>query len=84
MINNLMGESTYDVTYKIGKEKYSLTTSGRSQKEVRNDILTFCKVSGIKIHDLKIVISREDFKKNLLMYLDNDLNNERSDLYGQY
>ena len=69
MINKLIGESTYDVTYKIGKEKYSFTTMGKSQREVRNNILTFCKVSGLKIHDLKIIITREDFKKNLLNYM---------------
>ena len=69
MINKLIGKSTYDVTYKIGKEKYSFTTMGKSQKEVRDNILTFCKVSGLKIHDLKIIITREDFKKNLLNYM---------------
>ena len=41
MINKLIGKSTYDVTYKIGKEKYSFTTMGKSQREVRNNILTF-------------------------------------------
>lgn len=69
MINKLIGESTYEVTYKIGKEQYSFTTKGKSQREVRNNILTFFKISGIKIHDLKVVITKEDFKKNLLMYL---------------
>ena len=69
MINKLIGESTYEVTYKIGKEKYSFTTKGKSQREVRNNILTFFKISGIKIHDLKVIITKEDFKKNLLMYL---------------
>ena len=69
MINKLIGKSTYDVTYKIGKEKYSFTTMGKSSKEVRDNILTFCKVSGLKIHDLKIIITREDFKKNLLNYM---------------
>ena len=69
MINKLIGESTYEVTYKIGKEQYSFTTRGKSQREVRNNILTFFKISGIKIHDLKVIITKEDFKKNLLMYL---------------
>ncbi len=69
MINKLIGESTYEVTYKIGKEQYSFTTKGKSQREVRNNILTFFKISGIKIHDLKVIITKEDFKKNLLMYL---------------
>ena len=69
MINKLIGESTYDVTYKIGKEKYSFTTMGKSQREVRNNILTFCKISGLKVHDLKIIITKEDFKKNLLKYM---------------
>ena len=69
MINKLIGESTYEVTYRIGKEKFSFTTRGRSQREVRNNILTFFKISGIKIHDLKVIITKEDFKKNLLMYL---------------
>lgn len=69
MINKLIGESTYEVTYKIGKEKYSFTTMGKSPKEVRDNILTFCKVSGLKIYDLKIIITREDFKKNLLNYM---------------
>ena len=69
MINKLIGESTYEVTYRIGKEKYSFTTKGKSQREVRNNILTFFKISGIKIHDLKVIITKEDFKKNLLMYL---------------
>ena len=69
MINKLIGESTYEVTYKIGNEKYSFTTKGKSQREVRNNILTFFKISGIKIHDLKVIITKEDFKKNLLMYL---------------
>ena len=69
MINKLIGESTYEVTYKIGKEQYSLTTKGKSQREVRNNILTFFKISGIKVHDLKVIITKEDFKKNLLMYL---------------
>ena len=70
MINKLIGESTYEVTYKIGKEQYSFTTKGKSQREVRNNILTFCKVSGLKIHDLKINITIEDFKKNLLKYME--------------
>ena len=69
MINKLIGESTYEVTYKIGKEQYSFTTKGKSQREVRNNILTFFKISGIKIHDPKVIITKEDFKKNLLMYL---------------
>ena len=69
MINKLIGESTYEVTYIIGKEQYSFTTKGKSQREVRNNILTFFKISGIKIHDLKVIITKEDFKKNLLMYL---------------
>ena len=69
MINKLIGESTYEVTYKIGKEQYSFTTKGKSQREVRNNILTFFKISGIKIHDLKVIITKEDFKKNLLTYL---------------
>ena len=69
MINKLIGESTYEVTYKIGKEQYSFTTKGKSQREVRNNILTFFKISGIKVHDLKVIITKEDFKKNLLMYL---------------
>ena len=69
MINKLIGESTYEVTDKIGKEQYSFTTKGKSQREVRNNILTFFKISGIKIHDLKVIITKEDFKKNLLMYL---------------
>lgn len=69
MITKLIGKSTYDVTYKIGKEKYSFTTMGKSQREVRNNILTFCKVSGLKIHDLKIIITREDFKKILFNYM---------------
>ena len=69
MINKLIGESTYEVTYKIGKEQYLFTTKGKSQREVRNNILTFFKISGIKIHDLKVIITKEDFKKNLLMYL---------------
>lgn len=69
MITKLIGKSTYDVTYKIEKEKYSFTTMGKSQREVRNNILTFCKVSGLKIHDLKIIITREDFKKILLNYM---------------
>lgn len=69
MINKLIGESTYEVTYKIGKEQYSFTTKGKSQREVRNNILTFFKISGIKIRDLKVIITKEDFKKNLLMYL---------------
>ena len=69
MINKLIGESTYEVTYKIGKEQYSFTTKGKSQREVRNNILTFFKISGIKIHDLKVIITKEDFKKNLLLYL---------------
>jgi len=69
MINKLIGESTYEVTYKIGKEQYSFTTKGKSQREVRNNILTFFKISGIKIHELKVIITKEDFKKNLLMYL---------------
>ncbi len=69
MINKLIGESTYEVTYKIGKEQYSFTTKGKSQREVRNSILTFFKISGIKINDLKVIITKEDFKKNLLMYL---------------
>ena len=69
MINKLIGESTYEVTYKIGKEQYSFTTKGKSQREVRNNILTFFKISGIKIYDLKVIITKEDFKKNLLMYL---------------
>ena len=69
MINKLIGESAYEVTYKIGKEQYSFTTKGKSQREVRNNILTFFKISGIKIHDLKVIITKEDFKKNLLMYL---------------
>lgn len=69
MINKLIGESTYEVTYKIGKKQYSFTTKGKSQREVRNNILTFFKISGIKIHDLKVIITKEDFKKNLLMYL---------------
>lgn len=69
MINKLIGESTYEVTYKIGKEQYSFTTKGKSQREVRNNILTFFKISGIKIHDLKVIITKEDFKKNLLIYL---------------
>ena len=69
MINKLIGESTYEVTYKIGKEQYSFTTKGKSQREVRNNILTFFKISGIKIHDLKVIITKEDFKKYLLMYL---------------
>ena len=69
MINKLIGESTYEVTSKIGKEQYSFTTKGKSQREVRNNILTFFKISGIKIHDLKVIITKEDFKKNLLMYL---------------
>ena len=69
MINKLIGESTYEVTYKIGKEQYSFTTKGKSQREVRNNILTFFKISGIKIHDLKVIITKEDIKKNLLLYL---------------
>ena len=43
MINKLIGESTYEVTYKIEKEKYSFTTRGKSQREVRNNDLTFLK-----------------------------------------
>ena len=43
MINKLIGESTYEVTYKLGKEKYSFTTRGKSQREVRNNDLTFLK-----------------------------------------
>ena len=69
MINKLIGESTYEVTYKIDDEIVSFTTKGKSQREVRNNILTFFKISGIKIHDLKVIITKEDFKKNLLMYL---------------
>ena len=75
MINKLIGESTYEVTYKIGKEQYSFTTKGRSQSEVRNNILTFFKISGLKIYDLKVFITKEDFKNNLLKYMEvNDEN----------
>ena len=70
MINKLLGESTYEVTYKIGKEKISFTTKGKSQREVRNNILTFFKISGIKFSDLKIFISKEDFKNNLMKYME--------------
>ena len=70
MINKLLGESTYEVTYKIGKEKFSFTTKGKSQREVRNNILTFFKISGIKFSDLKIFISKEDFKNNLMKYME--------------
>ena len=69
MINKLIGESTYEVTYKIDDEIISFTTKGKSQREVRNNILTFCKISGLKVHDLKIIITKEDFKKNLLKYM---------------
>ena len=69
MINKLIGESTYEVTYKIDDETISFKTKGKSPKEVRDNILTFCKVSGLKIHDLKIIITRDDFKKNLLNYM---------------
>ena len=69
MINKLIGESTYEVTYKIDDEIISFTTKGKSQREVRNNILTFCKISGLKVHDLKIIITKEDFKNNLLKYL---------------
>ncbi len=70
MINKLIGESTYEVTYKLGKEKYSFTTRGKSQREVRNNVLTFFKISGSKIHDLKVFITKEDFKNNLLKYME--------------
>ena len=70
MINKLLGESTYEVTYKIGKEKFSFTTKGKSQREVRNNILTFFKISGIKFSDLKIFISKEDVKNNLMKYME--------------
>ena len=69
MINKLIGESTYEVTYKIDDEMISFKTKGKSQREVRNNILTFCKISGLKVHDLKIIITKEDFKKNLLKYM---------------
>ena len=69
MINKLIGESTYEVTYRIGKDKFSFTTRGKSQREVRNNVLTFFKISGLKINDLKVFITKEDFKNNLLKYL---------------
>lgn len=70
MINKFIGESTYEVTYRRGKDEFSFTTRGRSQREVRNNILTFFKISGLKIHDLKVFIAKEDFKNNLLKYME--------------
>ena len=69
MINKLIGESTYEVTYKIDDEIISFKTKGKSQREVRNNVLTFFKISGMKIYDLKVFITKEDFKNNLLKYL---------------
>ena len=57
MINKLIGESTYEVTYKIGKEKYSFTTRGKSQREVNAYIFLFPEVNSqeMKISFYKVL-----------------------------